>query len=179
MSRKEHCHGLATDAASEFLRQPAVDEASLRFLDIKTAHILFALAEAVIGEDFRVKVPNFIPMIDDYFGYQRKTQRETLAQGMLLLESTIVSLIFGRQFRGFSFMSIPDRQRVLENLRRSNVQQFRNLYAAGVNISASTYYASEATWSSIQYAGVSVDHPEILTNPRPPWRPKDTRPIEP
>jgi hypothetical protein len=152
----------------------AIDEASLKHLNIKAAHILFALAEAVIGEDFRVKVPNFIMMIDDYFGYQRKSQREALTQGMLLLESTIVSLFFGARFRGFSYLSIADRQRVLKNLSESRVQQFRNLFAAGVNISASTYYASEATWSSIQYDGVSVDHPEILTNPQPPWRPGDT-----
>lgn len=157
----------------------AIDETQLKFLDIKTAHILFALAEAVIGEDFKVKVPNFILIIDDYFGYQRKTQREALTQGMLLLESAIVSLFFGGGLRGFSHLSIPDRQRVLERLSKSNVQQFRNLYAAGVNISASTYYSSEATWSSIQYDGVSVDHPEILTNPKPPWRPQDPRPIEP
>ncbi len=156
-----------------------IDEAALKFLDIKTAHILFAVAEAVIGEDFKVKVPNFILLIDDYLGYQRKTQREALAQGMLLMESTIVSLFFGGRLRGFSYLSIPDRQRVLENLSQSNVQQFRNLYAASVNIAASAYYSSEATWSSIQYDGVSVDHPEILTNPKPPWRPNDPRPIEP
>jgi len=156
-----------------------IDEAQLRFLDIKTAHILFALAEAVIGEDFRVKVPNFIPMIDYYFGYQRKTQRDALRQGMLLLESATTSLLFGRRFRGFSHLSIADRQRILKNLSQSKVQQFRNLYAAGVNISASTYFASEATWKDIKYDGVSVDHPEILTNPQPPWRPHDTRRIEP
>jgi hypothetical protein len=156
-----------------------IDEAQLKHLDIKTAHILFAMAEAVIGEDFKVKVPNFILMIDDYFGYQRKSQRDALRQGMRLLESTVTSLLFGRRFRGFSHLSIADRQRVLENLRKSKVQQFRNLYAAGVNISASTYYASEATWKDIKYDGVSVDHPEILTNPRPPWRRDDLRPIEP
>lgn len=157
----------------------AIDEATLKFLNIKTAHILFSVAEAVIGEDFRVKVPNFIPMIDDYLGYQRKTQREALAQAMLLLESAIVGLFFGGGLRGFSHLSIQDRQKVLENLRKSNTQQFRNLYAACVNIAASVYYASEATWSSIQYDGVTVDHPEILTNPQAPWRPHDPRPIEP
>lgn len=90
-----------------------------------------------------------------------------------------VTICIGGGLRGFSHLSIPDRQRVLERLSKSNVQQFRNLYAAGVNISASAYYSSEATWSSIQYDGVSVDHPEILTNPQPPWRPHDPRPIEP
>jgi hypothetical protein len=156
-----------------------IDEAELKHLNIKTAHILFAVAEAVIGEDFKVKVPNFILMIDDYFGYQRKSQRDALRQGMMLLESVVVSLFVGGSFRSFSHLSIADRQRVLEKLSKSRVQQFRNLYAAGVNISASTYYASEATWQDIKYDGVSVDHPEILTNPKPPWRPKDPRPIEP
>lgn len=156
-----------------------INEAQLKFLDIKTAHILYALAEAVIGEDFRVKVPNFIPMIDDYFGYQRKAQRDALRQGMSLLESATTSFLFGRRFRGFSHLSVADRQRILKNLSQSKVQQFRNIYAAGVNISASTYFASEATWKDIKYDGVSVDHPEILTNPQPPWRPNDPRPIEP
>lgn len=157
-----------------------IDESKLRHLDAKTAHILFALAEAVIGEDIRVKVPKFIEMIDDYMGYQRRSQRETLNQGLLVVESTLVTLVFGRSLRGFSHLSLQDRRRVLENMRGSRVQQFRNLYAAAVNISASAYYASEATWAEIMYGGVSVDHPEILTGPPPvvPWRPNDPRPVE-
>ncbi len=158
-----------------------IDESKLRHLDGKTAHILFALAEAVIGEEFRVKVPKFVEMIDDYLGYQRRSQRETLNQGLLIVESTIVAIVFGRRLRGFSHLSLQDRRRVLENMRGSRVQQFRNLYAAAVNISASAYYASEATWAEIMYGGVSVDHPEILTGPPPavPWRPNDPRPVEP
>ncbi|HEX7174213.1 MAG TPA: hypothetical protein VF240_02850 [Pyrinomonadaceae bacterium] len=158
-----------------------IDESKLKHLNEKSAHILFALAEAVIGEEFRVKVPKFVEMIDDYLGYQRRSQREALNQGLLIVESTIVTLVFGRRLRGFSHLSLPDRRRVLENMRQSRVQQFRNLYAAAVNISASAYFASEATWAEIMYAGVSVDHPEILTGPPPPvrWRPNDTRPVEP
>ena len=59
----------------------SIDESKLKFLDPDSAYILFAVAEAVIGEQLRVKVPNFIPMIDDYVGFQRRSQREALAQG--------------------------------------------------------------------------------------------------
>jgi hypothetical protein len=48
-----------------------------------------------------------------------------------------------------------------------------------VNVSASTYYASDLTWRDLNYKGVSVDHPEILNQPPPiPWRPDDPREIE-
>lgn len=158
-----------------------IDESKLRHLNEKTAYILFALAEAVVGEDLRTKVPNFVMMIDDYLGYQRRAQRETLNNGLLIVESTIVAIVFGRGLRGFTHLTLDRRRRVLENMRESRVQQFRNLYAAAVNISASAYYASPATWGDIMYDGVSVDHPSILTGPPPPvpWRRNDPRPIEP
>jgi len=74
---------------------------------------------------------------------------------------------------------IGDRRAVLDKLRVSKKDLHRNLYAAFVNVSAATYYASPATWPDIQYEGVSVDHPEILDRPPPvPWRPADPRPIE-
>jgi hypothetical protein len=67
----------------------------------------------------------------------------------------------------------------LEKLRASNLGQSRNIYAAFVNVSASTYYASDLTWPGLGYPGVSVDHPEILKQDPVPWRPGDSRPIEP
>ena len=77
-------------------------------------------------------------------------------------------------------MSLAERQKTLEQLRSSKQQQGRNIYAAFVNVSASTYYASELTWPDLGFAGVSVDHPEILNQPPPiPWRPTDPRPVEP
>jgi hypothetical protein len=163
-----------------------IDESKLKFLEPDTAYVLFAAAEAVVGDTLRLKVPNFIPMIDDYVGYQRRAQRDALRQGMKAMEGLIVSVFFGRTLRGFSHLTIAERQRVLERMSRSGVQQFRNLFAACVNIAASAYYASEATWAEIHYAGVSVDHPEILggtppppPSPRPvPWRTNDPRPVE-
>ena len=154
-----------------------IDEASLIYLTPKTAHILFAVAEAVVGADFHSKTPHFIATIDDYLAYQRRESREALAQGLLLAENTLVSLVFARRFRGFSHLSITDRQRMLSQLKESNRQIFRNLYAAFVNISASTFYAGEETWKEIKYDGVSVDDPNILAAPR--WRPGDQRPVKP
>ena len=162
-----------------------IDESKLKFLEPDTAYVLFAAAEAVVGDTLRLKVPNFIPMIDDYVGYQRRSQREALKQGMDAMEGLIVRIFFAHSLRGFSHLSLADRQRVLGRMSQSRVQQFRNLYAACVNIAASAYYASEATWPEIHYAGVSVDHPEILggTPPPPlppdpvPWRKTDDRPI--
>lgn len=154
-----------------------IDEKALVYLDSKTAHILFALGEAVIGEDFRQRVPNFIPMIDDYLGYQRRQQREDLRQALLLLENPVANKFFGASLRGFSHHTLNDRQRVLQHLSESKQQLLRNLYAASVNIAASAYYASPDTWPEIRYDGVSVDHPELLTIPR--WRPNDPRPVEP
>lgn len=154
----------------------AVDEAALVYLNGKTARILFAVAEAVIGADFKDKVPNFITTIDEYLGYQRRSSRQALTQALLLVESSVVILLLGGGLHGFSHLSIADRQRVLSRMKDHNQQLLRNLYAACVNIAASTFYASEATWDEIQYDGVSVDHPEILAVPR--WRPDDPRPVE-
>ncbi len=155
----------------------AIDEKRLTFLDGKTAHILFAVAEAVIGKDFNEKVPDFVPIIEDHLAYQRRVQREALTQGLLLIENSLASLVFARRLRGFSHLSIEDRRRVLDHIRVSRQQLLRNLYVAFVNIAASAYYANESNWKEILYDGVSVDHPEILSVAR--WRQSDPRPVEP
>ena len=81
--------------------------------------------------------------------------------------------------RHFSHLSLDDRRKILEKLRSSSQQLRRNIYAAFVNVSASTYYSSELTWTDLDYKGVSVDHPEILAQTPPiPWRPDDLREIE-
>jgi hypothetical protein len=157
----------------------AIDESKLKYLDGRTAHILFAVGEAVLGENFMEKAPHFIDTIDEYLAYQRRANREALMQALLLAENPTFMLLVGGHLRGFSHMSIAERQGILEKLRDSDKTLRRNLYAAFVNVSASTYYSSPLTWPDIQYKGVSVDHPEILTNPPPiPWRPKDLRPVE-
>jgi hypothetical protein len=163
-----------------------LDESKLKFLEPDTARVLFAAAEAVVGDTLRLKVPNFIPMIDDYVGCQRRSRRGALRQGVKALEGLIVSLFFGRTLRGFSRLTIQGRQRILERVSRGGVQQFRNLFAACVNNAAPAFYASEATRAEIHCAGVSVGHTEILggTPPPPPpprpvhWRAGDPRPVE-
>ena len=147
-------------------------------LNRETALILFAVAEAVLGEGFLAKAPRFIETVDDYLNYQRPAQREQFLLALLITETTL-PLTVGGMTRHFSHLSIADRRKILEKLRSSSQQLRRNIYAAFVNVSASTYYASELTWPDLNYKGVSVDHPEIL-NQQPPidWRPDDPREIE-
>jgi len=147
-------------------------------LNKKTALILFAVAEAVLGEGFLLKAPKFIETVDDFLNYQRPAQREQFLLALLIAETTF-GLTIGGTFKSFSHLSISERRKILEKLR-SSTQQRRNIYAAFVNVSASTYYASDLTWPDLGYKGVSVDHPEIL-NQSPPidWRKTDPRPIEP
>lgn len=147
-------------------------------LNRETALILFAVAEAVLGEGFLVKAPRFIETVDDYLNYQRPAQREQFLLALLILETTM-PLTVGGMTRHFSHLSMADRRKILEKLRSSSQQLRRNIYAAFVNVSASTYYSSELTWPDLDYKGVSVDHPEILQQPPPiPWRPDDLREIE-
>jgi hypothetical protein len=147
-------------------------------LNRKTALILFAVAEAVLGEKFLLKAPRFIETIDDFLNYQRPAQREQFLLALLIAETTF-GLTIGGSFRTFSHLSIADRRKILEKLRSSRQQLRRNIYAAFVNVSASTYYSSDLTWPDLGFAGVSTDHPEILNQPPPiPWRPADPRPIE-
>jgi hypothetical protein len=147
-------------------------------LNKKTALILFAVAEAVLGEQFLAKSPQFIEIVDDYLNYQRPAQRDQFLLALLITETTF-GLTLGGSFKSFSHLSVADRRKILEKLRSSKQQLHRNIYAAFVNVSASTYYASDLVWPDLGYTGVSVDHPEILNQPPPiPWRPSDPREIE-
>lgn len=170
----------ALHAAASPKNRPEVKTAGLEHLDRKTALILYAVAEAVLGENFLQKAPKFVETVDDYLNYQRPAQRDLFITALLLAETRLFNLITVGNLRGFSHLSLADRRKVLEKIRASDGEQRRNIYAAFVNVSAATFYASELTWPDIDYAGVSVDHPEIL-NRRPPipWRPDDPRPIEP
>lgn len=166
------------EASAHPKERPEVTATTFDCLNRKTALILFAVAEAVLGEGFLIKAPRFIETVDDYLNYQRVAQREQLFLALLIAETTF-GLTIGGTFSHFSHLSLKDRQKILEKLRSSSQPLRRNIYAAFVNISASTYYASELTWTDLNYKGVSVDHPEILTQPPPiPWRPGDPRPIE-
>ena len=168
----------ALNASANPKKRSEVTQTTFDCLNKKTALILFAVAEAVLGEGFLLKAPRFIETVDDYLNYQRPVQREQFLLALLIAETTF-GLTIGGNFKSFSHLSLADRQKILEKLRSSKQQLRRNIYAAFVNVSASTYYASDLTWPDFDYAGVSVDHPEILNQPPPiPWRPTDPRPIE-
>lgn len=166
-------------------KRPEVALGPLECLDEKTALILFAVAEAVLGEGFLKKAPKLIETVDDYLNYQRAAQRDQFLLALLITEVRLLTLFSGAPPVPFSHLSLADRRKVLEKLRASSQQQSRNIYAAFVNVSASTYYASDLTWPDLGYPGVSVDHPEILDHPQPspakpvPWRPEDPRRVEP
>ena len=167
------------NAISDPKKRPEVKPGQLENLNDKTALILFAVAEAVLGEGFLGKAPKFIDNVDDYLNYQRPSQRDQLLRVLRALENGTLLILVGFRTRGFSHKSLAERQKILEKLRSSK-NDGPLIYAAFVNVSASTYYASELTWPDLGYEGVSVDHPEILNQPPPPlWRPKDKRPIEP
>lgn len=169
------------NAITDPKKRAEVNHGKLENLNDKTALILFAVAEAVLGEHFLRKAPKFIETVDDYLNYQRPAQRKQFLRVLRALETGILLKIFvGVKTRRFSHKSLADRQKILEELRSSKDPEGRNIYAAFVNVSASTYYASDLTWPDLGYEGVSVDHPEILNRPPPPpWRPNDRRPIEP
>jgi hypothetical protein len=156
-----------------------VNPGPLENLNRKTALILFAVAEAVLGEGFLKKAPKFVETVDDYLNYQRPAQRDQFLLALLITEVRLLTLFSDAPPRPFSHLSLADRRKVLERLRASKQQQSRNIYAAFVNVSASTYYASDLTWPDLGYPGVSVDHPDILNQKPVPWRPDDPRPIEP
>ncbi|HYN25118.1 MAG TPA: hypothetical protein VES69_08725 [Pyrinomonadaceae bacterium] len=171
--------GSALNASANPKQRSEVTFSKFECLNKKTALILFAVAEAVLGEHFLLKAPKFIETVDDYLNYQRLAQREQFLLALLIAETTFGLTIAGT-FQSFSHLSLAERRQILEKLRSSKQQLRRNIYAAFVNVSASTYYASDLTWPDLGYPGVSVDHPEILNQPPPiPWRPTDPRPIEP
>lgn len=166
-------------ASAKPKKRAGVKPGALENLNEKTALILFAAAEAVLGEDFLKKAPRLIETVDDHLNYQRPAQRQQFLLALLIVEMRLFSLFSGAPPKPFSHLSLADRRQVLERLRTSRRQQSRNIYAALVNVSASTYYASDLTWPDIGYPGVSVDHPQILEQRPVPWRPDDPRPIEP
>jgi hypothetical protein len=169
----------ALHAAASPKNRPEVKTDGLENLDKKIALILYAVAEAVLGENFLQKAPKFVETVDDYLNYQRQSQRDLFITALLIAETRLFSLITVGNVRGFSHLSLADRRKVLDKIRSGN-EQNRNIYAAFVTVSAATYYASDLTWPDIGYTGVSVDHPEILNRQPPiPWRPGDPRPIEP
>jgi hypothetical protein len=167
------------NAITDPKKRAEVNHGKLENLNDNTALILFAIAEAVLGENFLRKAPKFIETVDDYLNYQRPAQRDLFLRALRALESGTLKIFVGVNTRRFSHKSLADRQKILEELRSSK-REGPNIYAAFVNVSASTYYASDLTWPDLGYEGVSVDHPEILNRPPPPpWRRNDLRPIEP
>src|SRR6476659_7469909 len=100
-------------------------------LNRKTALILFAVAEAVLGEGFLLKAPRFIETVDDYLNYQREAQREQFLFALLIAETTL-GLTIGKISPQCSHLPIADRRKILEKLRSSSQPLQRNIYAAFV-----------------------------------------------
>src|SRR5262245_40690100 len=89
-------------------------------LSKKTALILFAVAETVLGEGVLLKSPRFIETVDDFLNYQRPAQRDQFLLALLIAEVTFGPMI-GKP-EGFSHLSLADRRKVLEKLRKSSEQ---------------------------------------------------------
>src|SRR3712207_1589873 len=124
-------------AAANPKGRPEVKTAGLAHLDKKTELILYAVAEAVLGENFLQKAPRFVETVDDYLNYQRPSQRDLFITALLLAEAKFFSLVTVGNLRGFSHPALADRPKVLEKLRASDREQSRNIYAAFVNVSRS------------------------------------------
>src|SRR5215207_2482972 len=91
-------------AAANPKSRPEVKPAKLDHLDKKTALILFAVAEAVLGENFLEKCPKFIETVDDYLNYQRPAQREQFLVALLLAETRLFNLVAAGNPRAFSHL---------------------------------------------------------------------------
>ncbi len=70
-------------------KRSEVTQTTFDCLNQKTALILFAVAEAVLGEGFLIKAPRFIETVDDYLNYQRPAQREQFLFALLIAETTL------------------------------------------------------------------------------------------
>ena len=92
--------------------------------------ILFAVAEAVLGEGFLQKAPRFIETVDDFLNYQRPAQRDQFLFALLIAETTF-GLTLGGSFKTFSHLSIEDRRKILEKLRKSTTALHRNCDRSG------------------------------------------------
>src|SRR6476659_1538533 len=78
-----------------------VTQTNFDCLNKKTALILLAVAEAVLGEGFLQKAPRFIETVDDFLNYQRPAQRERFLFALLIAETTF-GLTLGGSFQSFS-----------------------------------------------------------------------------
>ena len=76
-------------------------------LNREAALILFAVAEAVLGEGFLTKAPRFIETVDDFLNYQRTAQREQFILALFITETTLPLTVAGMT-RHFSHLSIGD-----------------------------------------------------------------------
>src|ERR1700755_230253 len=76
-------------------RGAQIDESRLEYLDGKTAQILFAVAESVLGENFLKEAPELIYTVDEYMAYQRQGNRDAFTQALLLAESPGFNLLNG------------------------------------------------------------------------------------
>src|SRR5918998_1586582 len=75
-------------------------------LNREAALILFAVAEAVLGEGFLAKAPRFIETVDDFLNYQRPAQREQFLLALLIVEVRLAGLFADAPPKPFSHLSL-------------------------------------------------------------------------
>ena len=112
----------ALNAAANPKQRSEVTLSTFECLNKKTAMILFAVAEAVLGEHFLLKAPKFIETVDDYLNYQRPAQREQFFFALLIAETSFGLTIAGK-FQSFSHLSLAERQKFSKSSFER--QQFR------------------------------------------------------
>src|ERR1044072_3458164 len=95
-------------AAANPRNRSEVTQTKFDCLNRKTALILFAVAEAVLGEGFLQKAPRFIETVDDFLNYQRAAQRDQFLFALLIAETTF-GLTIGGSCQCFSHVAIDDR----------------------------------------------------------------------
>src|SRR6185295_17624937 len=103
----------ALNASANPKKRSEVTQTTFECLNKKTALILFAVAETVLGEGFLEKAPKFIETVDDFLNYQREGQREAFLLALLVAETTF-GLTIGGSFKSFSHLSLEERRKILE-----------------------------------------------------------------
>ena len=166
-----------------------ITDAELNHLDKKTAQILCAVGEAVIGADFATIIGGgqgkqagfkaFVLDVDNSMNYFREENRDDLVTGLRILEIRLTRYLFLVRYgsKDFSRLPLAQRQELFRRLAAHDGQTQRQAYGGLVNIASSFFYGHENSWKEIQYEGVSVDKQDVLKDHR--WRPNDPRPTKP
>ncbi len=159
-----------------------VGSSELTHLSPRSAQVLCALGEAFIGADFRQIVPfrRFVLDVDDLMNYQKTETREDLKTGLNAVQSMLLRWIglglFPPEWGRYTHLSLEKRQDILRRLQEGDSSNQRQFYMGFNNLICSSFYGDPASWTELQYEGVSVDDQCVLQGHR--WRPDDARPVE-